>query len=272
MHDKDTIFQRQGKVLKNLLYRMGLNCIFTRQILNIFYNPVFMKTCRVYFLLLLPVLSLALCSCATTANTELPEGFGYVHEAIPEVVYDIRYHGYDNFLGRPVDGYLEPVAILTNEAIEALSQAADDLADEGYGIIVFDGYRPQKAVDHFVRWAKAVNDTLTKARFYPDVDKADLFSLGYIAERSGHSRGSTVDLTLFYLETGEELDMGSGFDFFGPISNHGTNLITQKQADNRMILRDVMLKHGFLLYEKEWWHYTLSNEPFPDTYFDFDVQ
>ncbi len=137
-----------------------------------------MKPCRFYLVLLLPVLSLALYSCASTANTELPEGFAYVHEAIPEVVYDIRYHGYDNFLGKPVDGY-----------------------------------RPQKAVDHFVRWAKALDDTLTKAKYYPDVDKADLFTLGYIAERSGHSRGNTVDLTLFYLETGEELDMGSGFDF-----------------------------------------------------------
>ena len=213
-----------------------------------------------------------LVSCSSKNGDHLPDGFAYVHDEIPEVVYDIRYHGHDNFLGTPVDGYTEPVAILSIEALDALKQAAATLQQQGLGIIVYDGFRPQKAVDHFVRWAADVGDTLTKQKYYPDIDKAYLFDLGYIAARSGHSRGSTVDLTLFRLETREELDMGTGFDFFGPKSNHGSELITPEQAANRKFLRDIMIQFGFIPYENEWWHYTLANEPFPDTYFDFDVQ
>lgn len=201
----------------------------------------------------------------------IPRGFGYVHEVIPDARYDIRYHGDDNFLGVPVDGYLEPVAILTMEALKALRNAADDFRSHGYGIIVFDGYRPQKAVDHFVRWAREIGDTLTKRTYYPDVNKAHLFSLGYIASRSGHSRGSTVDLTLFDLQTGQEIDMGTGFDFFGPLSAHDSDQVTPEQLANRNFLRRIMVKHGFIPYPEEWWHYTLQNEPYPEKYFDFDV-
>jgi D-alanyl-D-alanine dipeptidase len=202
----------------------------------------------------------------------LPEGFGYVHEAVPGVVYDIRYHGTDNFLGQPVDGYLEPVAILTEEALDALSEVAGELAGQGYGLIVFDGFRPQKAVDHFVRWAGDLGDTLTKQKYYPEVDKSVLFEQGYISARSSHSRGSTVDLTLFELSTGDELDMGTGFDYFGPLSGHGTEGITPQQAANRLLLRKVMERHGFVAYEAEWWHYTLASEPHFDTYFNFDIR
>ncbi|MGM0737960.1 MAG: M15 family metallopeptidase [Bacteroidota bacterium] len=202
----------------------------------------------------------------------IPEGFGYVHEAVPDVKYDIRYCTHDNFVGAPVDGYLAPVAILTRDALEALKKAANELRDKGYGMIVFDGYRPQKAVDHFVRWARDESDTLTKQKYYPEVDKADLFTEGYIAERSGHSRGSTIDLSLYDLETGEEIDMGSGFDLFGPPSHHGTDLVTAGQSANRHILKDVMERHGFAPYSREWWHYRLIDEPHTETFFDFDVQ
>lgn len=215
--------------------------------------------------------ALLLLACGTEKRA-IPDGFGYVHEVVPEVEYDIRYYTHDNFVGAPVDGYLAPVAILTNEALEAFQNVANDLREQGYGVIVYDGYRPQKAVDHFVRWAQNPSDTLTKQKYYPDVDKADLFDLGYIAEQSSHTRGSTIDLTLTCLETGDEIDMGSGFDFFGPVSHHDTDLITPAQRDNRTVLKETMQRHGFLMYPYEWWHYTLDDEPYPDTYFDFDVE
>lgn len=228
-------------------------------------------TRKVAFLLLLSVAAFVGAGCGSN-TAALPSGFVYLDEVIPNGIYDIRYYGTDNFLGTPVDGYKAPRAILTIEAAEALRAASEEFALQGYVIKVFDAYRPQKAVDHFIRWAADVDDTTNKARYYPDVDKKDLFRLGYIAERSGHSRGSTVDLTLVDLATGEELDMGSGFDFFGEISHHGTPLITPEQEANREILKSVMVKHGFKIYDEEWWHYTLQNEPYPDTYFDFDVQ
>lgn len=205
-------------------------------------------------------------------NRLIPDKFAYVHEAIPDAKYDIRYATLDNFLGTTVDGYLAPVAILTCEALEELQKAANEWRDQGYGILVFDGYRPQKAVDHFVRWARDLSDTLTKSKYYPDVDKADLVAEGYIAERSGHTRGSTVDLSLYDLAGGGALDMGSGFDLFGPTSHHGTDLITVEQASNRLILKETMERHGFICYSREWWHYGLKNEPFPESFFNFDVQ
>ena len=201
-----------------------------------------------------------------------PEGFDYVHNVIPDVRYDIRYYTADNFVGAPVDGYHAPVAILTHEALIKLAEAANELREQGFGIIVFDGYRPQKAVDHFVRWAQDPGDTLTKQKYYPDVDKADLFEKGYVASRSGHTRGSTIDLSLYDLETGKPLDMGSGFDLFGPASHHGSPLVTEEQASNRLILKEAMLQHGFREYSREWWHYRLDNEPWVDTFFDFDVK
>jgi D-alanyl-D-alanine dipeptidase len=202
----------------------------------------------------------------------LPDGFVYVTDVIPTAQLEIRYFSEDNFVGAVIDGYEAPKAILTVEAAEALKKAADILEEQGYYIKIFDAYRPQRAVDHFVRWSKDLDDTKMKEKYYPDLDKSVLFELGYIAEKSGHSRGSTVDLTLVEISSGKELDMGSGFDFFGDISNHGTHLITPEQEKNRNILRDAMVEAGFKVYLEEWWHYTLENEPYPDTYFDFPVK
>lgn len=201
----------------------------------------------------------------------LPPGFVYVTDVVETAQLDIRYYGENNFVGAPIDGYEAPVAILTQEAAAALKLAADILERQGYYIKIFDAYRPQRAVDHFVRWAEDLDDQKMKDVFYPEVDKARLFELGYIAEKSGHTRGSTVDLTLVYIDTGEEVDMGSTFDFFGEVSHHATNLITPEQAANRRILRDAMMAAGFVPYPEEWWHYSLANEPYPGTYFDFPV-
>lgn len=202
----------------------------------------------------------------------LPNGFAYVTDVIPTAQLEIRYFSEDNFVGAVIDGYEASKAILTVEAANALKKAADILYEQGYVIKIFDAYRPQRAVNHFMRWAKDLDDTKMKEKYYPHLDKSVLFELGYIAEKSGHSRGSTVDLTLVDVSTGKELDMGSGFDFFGEISNHGTDLIPEEQEKNRNILRDAMMEAGFKIYPEEWWHYTLENEPYPDTYFDFPVR
>ncbi|HHT01354.1 MAG TPA: M15 family metallopeptidase [Firmicutes bacterium] len=223
-------------------------------------------------IVLLAVLAI-LVSCADISDqNHLPDGFVYVTDEIPTALLEIRYFSEDNFVGAVIDGYHAPKAILTQEAAQALKKAADNLYQQGYYIKIFDAYRPQRAVDHFVRWANDVADTKMQAKYYPDLDKSVLFELGYIAEKSGHSRGSTVDLTLVDISTGKELDMGSGFDFFGAISNHGTDLITNEQEANRNILRDAMVSAGFEIYPEEWWHYKLTDEPYPDTYFDFPVQ
>jgi len=214
-----------------------------------------------------------LASCAPVSDqNSLPDGFVYVTDVVPTAQLEIRYCSEDNFVGTVIDGYEAPKAILTEEAAQALKEAADTLYEQGYYIKIFDAYRPQMAVDHFVRWSKDLDDTKMKEKYYPDLDKSVLFELRYIAEKSGHSRGSTVDLTLIEVSTGEELDMGSGFDFFGEISNHGTDLITDGQEKNRNILRDAMVDAGFEIYPEEWWHYKLKDEPYPDTYFNFPVK
>ena len=201
-----------------------------------------------------------------------PDGFVRVTDMAPDVLLDIRYYSAFNFVGARVDGYLAPVAVLSRPAALALAQAATAARDQGFVLRVFDAYRPQAAVDHFVRWAEDAADQKNKAFFYPDVDKSRLFALNYIAVKSGHSRGSTVDLTLVSRMTGVELDMGSPFDFFGEISHHGTPRITRKQAANRHLLKSIMENAGFRSYSKEWWHYTLADEPYPGTYFTFPVQ
>lgn len=229
------------------------------------------KLCRLTFLLML-LLLITGCAERSDLHSHMTEGFIHVHELIPTVQYDIRYYGENNFMGVRVDGYKAPTAILTYEAAEALKSVSDDLEQQGYYIKIFDAYRPQKAVKHFIRWANDPGDIKMKQIFYPDLDKKDLFKCGYLAKRSAHSRGSTVDLTLLEKKTGKELDMGSRYDFLGEISHHGTRLISPKQTANRNILKDAMLRHGFRYYYKEWWHYTLENEPYPDQYFDFDVE
>lgn len=206
------------------------------------------------------------------SQNQLPEGFIYVKELIPDIVQDIRYAGSHNFVGEPIRGYKQPRAILSKPAAEALYKVQQDLKNLGYCLKIFDAYRPQRAVNHFVEWAKIENDTLMKREFYPDIDKKDLFSLGYIATKSGHSRGGTVDLTLIDANTGEELNMGGSYDFFGEISHHDTSQISSEQKQNRELLKRIMSKHGFRSYPQEWWHYTLRMEPYAETYFDFEVE
>ena len=212
-------------------------------------------------------------------------------EAIPDVILEVRYYSTYNFVGTRIDGYLEPVVLITRQAAESLRAVSDELKAKGYRLKIYDAYRPQCAVDNFVRWAADISDTLMRPYFYPDLDKSVLFDQLYIMEKSGHTRGSTVDLTLFDMATEKEVDMGGTFDWFGPESHPdfcgnpetgeytGDNSksptgrsITKKQFDNRMILRNAMLSHGFKALDSEWWHFTLENEPFPDTYFTFPVK
>ncbi len=198
-------------------------------------------------------------------------GFVLVSELIPEAVYDIRYASENNFMGVPVHGYEEPCAILTIQACKALKEAYDELKEQGYGIRIYDGYRSQKAVDHFMAWAADPSDIKMKEHYYPGIDKNQIIPQGFIAEHSGHTRGSTVDLTLIDLHTGEDLDMGGHFDFFNEISHYDSIQITEAQKKNREILHTVMMKHGFMPLAEEWWHFTLADEPYPDTYFTFPV-
>ena len=200
-----------------------------------------------------------------------PSGFVLLTDAVPDAILEIRYFSTYNFVGDRIDGYEEPVALLTKEAAAALKEASDEFIEKGYRLKIYDAYRPQKAVSHFMRWAQDKDDARMKEYFYPDLEKDVLFPLGYIAEHSGHSRGSTVDLTLFDMTTEKELDMGGVFDFFGEISHPDYTDITEQQYANRMLLREVMLKHGFKPLAEEWWHFTLEDEPYPDTYFTFPV-
>ena len=199
-------------------------------------------------------------------------GFVSLAEAAPDVILEIRYYSTYNFVGERVDGYEEPCALMTKEAAEALNNAAAEAEEQGYRLKVYDAYRPQMAVDHFVRWAEDVDDTAMKAYFYPELDKSVLFDQGYIDAKSGHSRGSTIDLTLFDMDTGKEVDMGGTFDYFGELSHPDyVGDLTQEQIDNRNTLRDIMVDNGFKPLDTEWWHFTLVDEPYPDTYFTFPV-
>ena len=219
--------------------------------------------------------------------------FVTITDVVPDAILEIRYFSTFNFVGTRIDGYEAPTALLTRQAADSLKAVSDDVKAQGYRLKIYDAYRPQKAVNHFVRWAADVNDTLMKPYFYPDLDKHVLFPQGYIAEKSGHTRGSTVDLTLFDMATEKEVDMGGTFDWFGPESHpdfcgnpetgtyNGDNSkspakpkrsITPEQFQNRMILRKVMLRHGFKPIDSEWWHFTLKDEPFPNTYFTFPVK
>ncbi len=240
------------------------------------------------------VLLLLLISCSdneSVSPTEDTSEFVTLTDVVPDAILEIRYFSTYNFVGQHIDGYLEPVALLTRTAADSLLAVSNDVKKQGYRLKIYDAYRPQMAVDHFVRWAKAIDDTLMKPYFYPDLNKEVLFPQVYIADHSGHTRGSTVDLTLFDMSTEKEVDMGGTFDWFGPESHpdfcgnpdtgeySGDNSkspsgksITKEQFANRMILRKAMLSHGFVPVETEWWHFTLSNEPFPNTYFTFPVQ
>ena len=211
-------------------------------------------------------------------------------DAVPDAILEIRYYGTYTFVGTRIDGYEEPTALMTRKAADSLRAVSDDVKKQGYRLKIYDAYRPQKGVDHFVRWAADISDTLMKRYFYPDLPKSVLFEQEYIYEKSGHTRGSTVDLTLFDMATEKEVDMGGTFDWFGPESHpdfcgnpdtgeytgNGSKspagrTITAAQFANRIILRKAMLRHGFKPLDSEWWHFTLKDEPFPHTYFTFPV-
>ena len=223
-------------------------------------------------------------------TTAAPSDFVTLTDVVPDVILEIRYFGTYNFVGTRIDSYLEPTALLTKEAADSLRAVSDELKTMGYRLKIYDAYRPQMAVDHFVRWAADIPDTLMKDYFYPDLDKSVLFDREYIMAKSGHTRGSTLDLTLFDMKTEKEVDMGGTFDWFGPeshpdfcgnpdtgeydaqaASKHHRG-ITEQQFRNRLILRQVMLRHGFKPLSTEWWHFTLKDEPYPDTYHTFPVR
>ena len=247
---------------------------------------------------ILALLTLMIVSCgsdkeknATVSPTDDNSQFVTLTDVVPDAILEIRYFGTYNFVGTRIDGYEEPTALLTRQAADSLRAVSDDVKALGYRLKIYDAYRPQKGVDNFVRWAENIPDTMMKRYFYPDLDKSVLFEQEYIYEKSGHTRGSTVDLTLFDMQTEKELDMGGTFDWFGPEShpdfcgdpeigkytgdNHKSpakRSITPQQFANRMILRQAMLRHGFKPLDSEWWHFTLKDEPFPDTYFTFPVK
>lgn len=230
-----------------------------------------------------------------TSYSQVPAGFVEIREVIPDIVLDLRYYTNHNFLGRKVNGYYSDKCYLTKAAADSLAKIQDELRSFGLSLKIYDAYRPQRAVDDFVKWAKDLSDTITKIEFYPTVDKSRLFIDGYISEKSGHSRGSTVDLTIVPLPVTEQpefildhqcecfksvderfkdnsLDMGSGFDCFHPLSNTMNDKITPQQRANRMLLFSLMKKYGFKNLPEEWWHFTLVDEPYPDTYFDFPIK
>ena len=235
---------------------------------------------------------LTVSACRTDSADAVPPGFVHLAEAVPDAILEVRYYSTYNFVGDRIRGYENPAPLLTAEAAKALKAVSDELLPMGCRLKIYDAYRPQRAVDHFVEWAKQTDDTRMKAYFYPDLDKSVLFPQGYIAEKSGHSRGSTVDLTLFDMKTGKEVDMGGTFDWFGqeshpdwggdpetqeytgvfPAGTPEDRKISAAQFRNRMLLRSVMLKHGFKALDEEWWHFTLKDEPYPDTYFRHPVR
>ena len=249
------------------------------------------KTMTIFVVMKRIVLLLsALAIIVSCSKEKQSNGFVTLTDAVPDAILEIRYFGTYNFVGDRIDGYLEPTALLTKEAAAALRAVSDDVISQGYRLKIYDAYRPQMGVDHFVRWAADISDTRMKEFFYPDLDKSVLFEQEYIMAKSGHTRGSTVDLTLFDMNSEKELDMGGTFDWFGHEShpdfcgNPETGAydaaaaaaeprgITEEQFRNRMILRAAMLRHGFKPLDSEWWHFTLAAEPYPDTYFTFPVK
>jgi len=226
----------------------------------------------------------------------LPPGFVYLHDIIPDIQVSLRYASKENFVGCIVNGYFSNVSIITKEAALGLKQAQELAKENGYELVIYDSYRPQKSVDHFIKWSEDPNDLqITKDHYYPRTNREEAFNLGYIARKSGHTRGSTIDLTIIsigkcvlnplkpikrnlndnstilFLDDGT-VDMGSSFDLFDEASYTNSTLVNENHQQMRMMFKDIMEKAGFINYHKEWWHYTLKNEPFPDTYFDFDVK
>ena len=244
-----------------------------------------MQKIKLWVMIAVMVSGISSCEKKMAQDVSLEDNSQFVNitDVIPDVILEIRYFGTYNFVGTRIDGYEAPTALLTRQAADSLKAVSDDLKRMGFRLKIYDAYRPQKAVDHFVRWAKDVNDTVMKRYFYPDLTKDVLFPQEYIIERSGHTRGSTLDLTLFDMDKEKEADMGGTFDWFGKESHpdfcgnpdtfeyHPSDSLTAEQFNNRMILRRAMMRHGFKPLHTEWWHFTLENEPFPDTYFTFPV-
>lgn len=237
---------------------------------------------RKIYLLLLTALAITLFSCNQTIDSSVKgsdtlnlsndsSNFVLLSDAVPDAILEIRYYSTYNFVGKRIAGYEEPIAIITKKAATKLKEVSDELIEKGYRLKIYDAYRPQMAVNNFVEWSKDVNDIKMKKYFYPDLDKSVLFPQMYIMEYSGHTRGSTVDLTLFDMNTEKEVDMGGTFDYFGEESHPDYRGITDEQYKNRMILREAMLSHGFKPLETEWWHFTLEDEPYKDTYFTFPI-
>ena len=202
----------------------------------------------------------------------LKKGFSYLSEVDGSIQQELRYFSSNNFIGKKIDGYKKNNVIISNAAANALKKVQAELKQMGLSLKVYDAYRPQQSVDHFVRWAKKLNDTLMKQSYYPTIRKSDLFQLGFIASKSGHTRGSSVDLSIVEIKTNKEIDMGSSYDFFGATSHSFHKKLSNRQEKNRMLLRNIMIKNGFKPYDKEWWHFTLVDEPFPNTYFNFDIE
>ena len=223
-------------------------------------------------LLAIAALAVAACAHARPAGEMDRSGLVDAGRAVPGLLVDMRYFGEENFVGRRIAGYEAPVCLLTREAVVALARVQARVGEFGLGLKMFDCYRPKRAVADFAAWARDPADQKRKAEQYPDVDKSRLFELGYIAERSGHSRGSTVDLTLVDARTGAELDMGSGYDLFDTLSWPSDQRPSATARANRMLLQDVMIANGFRPLKEEWWHFTLTGEPYPETYFDFPVK
>lgn len=205
-------------------------------------------------------------------SAEIPDNFVDLREVIPGLVQDVCYYSTNNFIGDRIPGYEAERLIGTLEMVLALKEVQRELAYGNLELKVFDAYRPQRAVDHFIRWAHDPSDTRTKAAYYPNIDKEDIFPQGYLVARSSHSRGSTVDLTLIDSYTFAEIDMGTPFDFFDQKSWPASLEVTPQQRANRLLLRSLMGKHGFVPIEGEWWHFTLKDEPYPESYFDFPIR
>lgn len=217
------------------------------------------------------ILASGLAACTHAPDARDTSGFVDARTLIPNLVVEMRYAGHENFVGRPITGYEDSVCLLTTQAATALAQAQTQLAASGLGLKVFDCYRPTRAVADFAAWARDPQDQARKADYYPNVDKSQLFALGYIAERSGHSRGSTLDITAVNLATKAEVDMGSPYDLFDTRSWPTDQTVSPTQRANRLMLQSVMTANGFRPLAEEWWHFTLNGEPFPETYFDFPV-
>lgn len=209
----------------------------------------------------------------TVPTPNINPNFVLVSDVCPDIMEEIRYYSTFNFVGQRIPGYERPVAYLTREAADSLKAVCDELKGLGYRLKIFDAYRPQKAVDFFIRWGHDLNDQRMKAQFYPDCPKSELFHRGYLAHKSGHTRGSTVDVTLFDVQKQKDVDMGSTYDLLGEPSHYNyTKGLSQEQIAHRKLLREVMSRHGFKPISCEWWHFTLRNEPYPNTYFTFPVK